>query len=259
MKPFTGSPPSAMADFRVPLVLLTGMNCTADLWSRCGLEGSITPTLDEASMDAQVEALLDTLPKRFALAGLSLGGIVGMALCRRAPERVARLCLLSTNAKAPTEVQRQGWQAWRDRLADGDTPRDLQRDILNALLSGPAQERDPGLVERVLRMGDVTGTERLDAQLRMQASRVDESTALPELRIPVLVISGTVDAICPPQFHREIAAAVPGALLGSVETGHLSPMERPEDVGGLIRSWLSGRQRPGFLRQGTKKPATPSP
>lgn len=239
MESLTASPPSTTADFGVPLVLLPGMNCTADLWSGCGLEGSIMPTLDEPSVDDQVQALLDTLPERFALVGLSLGAIVGMALCRQAPERVTRLCLISTNAKAPTAVQRQSWRAWRDRLDNGDTARDLQCGILDALLSGPAQERDPGLVERVLRMGDDTGTARLDAQLRMQATRVDESAGLPDLRMPVLLVSGTADAICPPTFHQDIAAAVPGARLASVEAGHLSPMERPDDVGRLLRSWLN--------------------
>ena len=239
MPSFTAGPPSPTADFRVPLVLLAGMNCTADLWSGCGLEESITPTLEEPDVDAQVEALLDTLPERFALAGLSLGAIVGMALCRQAPERVTRLCLMSTNAKAPTDLQRQGWRAWRDRLTAGDTPRDLQRDILGALLGGPAQDRDPGLAERILRMGDDTGATRLDAQLRMQATRGDELAALPKLRIPVLVVSGRMDAICPPQFHQDIAAAVPAARLGSVDAGHLSPMERPDEVGRFLRSWLN--------------------
>jgi len=239
MEYFTAGPPSTTADFRVPLVLLAGMNCTDDLWSGCGLEGSITPALDEPAMDAQVEALLDILPVRFALAGLSLGGIVGMALCRQAPERVVRLCLMSTNAKGPTQLQRDGWSSWRERLAAGETPRDLQRDILDALLSAPARDRDSGLAERVLRMGDDTGAARLDAQLRMQATRGDELASLPELRIPVLVVSGTADAICPPPFHRDIAAAVPGARLASVDAGHLSPMERPEDVGRLLRSWLN--------------------
>ena len=239
MESSTAGPPSTTADFRVPLVLLAGMNCTDDLWSGCGLDGSITPTLDEPGLDAQVEALLDILPERFALAGLSLGGIVGMALCRRAPERVTRLCLMSTNAKGPTQLQRDGWRTWRERLAAGETPRELQADILDALLSPPARDRDPELVGRVLQMGEDTGAARLDAQLRMQATRGNELASLPKLRIPVLVVSGTADAICPPPFHQDIAAAVPGARLASVIAGHLSPMECQEEVGRLLRSWLN--------------------
>ena len=220
----------------MPLVLLPGMNCTADLWSGCGLDDAITPGLDQPTLDGQVDSLLDSLPDRFSLAGLSLGGIVAMALSRRAPERVERLCLMSTNAKAPTDEQRQGWHAWRDRLAAGDSPRDLQQGILTALL-GPSAS-DPAVVDRTLRMGDDTGAARLDAQLRMQDTRVDELQALPRLRIPVLVISAAMDAICPPRFHEEIVAAVPGGHLATVDAGHLAPMERPQDVGRLIRGWL---------------------
>lgn len=230
-------PPSSTADAGVPLVLLPGMNCTADLWSGCGLDGAIVPLLNESTIDAQVETLLQTLPARFSLAGLSLGGIIAMSLCRQAPERVDRLCLLSTNSKGPSEAQREGWHAWRARLAAGASPRDLQQDILGALLSGPALERDPGLAELALRMGDDTGRDRLDAQLKMQDSRIDESAALPRLRIPVLVVSGTMDAICPPKFHEDIAASVPHARLVSLEAGHLAPMERPSEVGQLIRTW----------------------
>ncbi len=214
------------------------MNCTADLWTGCGLDGALTPSLEEADIDDQVDALLDTLPPHFALAGLSLGAIVAMALTRRAPQRVARLCLMSTNAKPPTESQRQGWRAWQDRLAAGETARDLQHGILDALVSAPARERDPDLAGRVLRMGDDTGTVHLDAQLRMQGTRVDESDALANLRIPVLVLSGAADVICPPSFHQDIAARIPGAQLASVDAGHLVPMECPDEVGELLGSWL---------------------
>jgi len=239
MPSLTTRPPSSTADVGVPLVLLPGMNCTSDLWSGCGLEGSVVPELSEPTIDRQVSSLLNGLPPRFSLAGHSLGGIIAMALCRQAPERVERLCLISTNSKGPNDAQRKSWLTWRTRLAAGESPRDLQRDILDALIAEPSLERDPGLAERTLRMGVDTGPERLDAQLRMQDSRIDESSALPRLHMPVLVISGKLDVICPPAFHEDIAAAAPHATLVSVDAGHLAPMERPEEVGQLIRTWLA--------------------
>ena len=48
----------------------------------------MTPVLQEPTLDGEVDRLLEVLPDRFALAGLSLGAIVAMALVRRAPERV---------------------------------------------------------------------------------------------------------------------------------------------------------------------------
>ena len=66
-----------------------------------------------------MDRLLDLLPDRFALAGLSLGGIVAMALVRTAPERVSRLWLMSTNPYGPTERQLRRLAPQRDRLAGG--------------------------------------------------------------------------------------------------------------------------------------------
>ena len=59
-----------------PLVLLAGMNCTADLWTGCGLDDALTPKLTRSSIQAQIDALLAELPWRFVIGGLSLGAIV---------------------------------------------------------------------------------------------------------------------------------------------------------------------------------------
>jgi pimeloyl-ACP methyl ester carboxylesterase len=221
----------------LPLVLLPGMNCTADLWSGCGVDDALAPPLEEQSIDTQVDRLLAELPPRFVLGGLSLGANVAMALAVRAPHRVERLCLMSTNAKAPTPAQRASWQAWIDRLDAGACSRELQTDILTALLSPAAASDRPDLVERALAMADATGTARLRAQLRMQATRVDLRPSLHDMAIPTLLVSGAQDAICPPEFHAEIAAELARARLVTIDGGHLVTLERPGSVGALLRAW----------------------
>ena len=221
-----------------PLVLLAGMNCTADLWSGCGLDHAITPEFSTVSIEAQVDALLDGLPQRFVLGGLSLGAIVAMALAIQAPERVAGLILASTNAKAPTDAQCQGWRDWLERLDAGVTARELQRSILSALLTPSSCAARPDLVERVLSMGDATGAAALRDQLVMQTTRVDLRTGLRGLTVPTLVVSGVDDPICPPSFHSELVEAIPGARLEMLSAGHLLPMERPAEFGALVRDWI---------------------
>jgi pimeloyl-ACP methyl ester carboxylesterase len=130
-----------LSDELVPLVLLPGLNCSPALWSYLDVGPAVTPILTEPTLDRQVNRLLDELPPRFALAGLSLGGIVAMALVRCAPERVSRLCLMSTTSRPPTGQQYAMWARQRAALATGATARDLQRELKAALLSPHAEAR----------------------------------------------------------------------------------------------------------------------
>ncbi|MFS0912317.1 alpha/beta fold hydrolase [Microbacterium sp. 179-I 3D2 NHS] len=220
-----------------PSVLLPGMNCTADLWTGANPTGAIQPVLDRPTMSAQVDALLATLPERFVLVGHSLGAIVAMSLALTAPERVAGLCLVSTNAKAPTQSQREGWREWLAALDRGTSPRALQNSILDPLLGAEVAREHPALVERTLRMGDDTGAEVLRAQLQMQLTRTDLLARLPELPTPTLVVSGLDDEITPPHFHTEIVTRMRDARLVTLDAGHLLPLQRPRAFASLLRSW----------------------
>ena len=219
-----------------PLVLLPGMGCTGALWTRLSLAGElVTPVLQEPSLDREVDRLLDLLPDRFALAGLSLGAIVAMALVRRAPERVSRLCLMSTNPYAPTPAQHEAWDTQREALRTG-TVRELQASLLPVLLS-PGRD---DLASLTLDMADETGTSTYDAQLRLQATRVDERPGLPRVRCPTLVVAARDDRLCRVERHVEIASLVPGAELVVLEDcAHLSPLERPELLSDRLRRWLT--------------------
>lgn len=224
-----------------PLVLLAGMNCTADLWTpvrqRLGGRPVLTPVIDGADLEDAVRRVLAGLPDRFALAGLSLGGIVAMAMYRLAPERIARIALLDTNARAPTDGQRAGWQRVRDRLADGLTAGAYQAEILDLLIADRHRAR---LTGPVIAMGERTGPALLDRQLRLQQTRIDELPALRHVAVPALVLHGEEDALCPPERHREIATAVPNStLVGIAGAGHLSPMEQPDAVAAAMTRWLA--------------------
>lgn len=220
------------------LVLLPGLNCSPALWSALDVGPAATPILTEPTLEGQVDRLLDELPTRFALAGLSLGGIVAMALVRRAPERVSRLCLMSTTSRPPTSQQYAMWARQRAALAAGATARDLQRELMAALLSPNARSRQPQLVEVALAMADDIGAETLDAQLALQATRVDERPGLARVGCPTLIIAGLDDTLCRPERHAEMHALVQGSELVELERcGHLSPLEQPAAVTAALWSW----------------------
>jgi pimeloyl-ACP methyl ester carboxylesterase len=218
-----------------PLVLLPGMGCSPRLWAAAVPGAAVPGRLDQPTVDGCVDRLLAQLPPRFALAGLSLGGIVAMALVRRAPQRVSRLCLASTNARGPTPQQRAAWAGQRARLAAGARARELQADLLPALLHRRGRELD----ERVLAMADELGEWVLDAQLAAQDTRVDERPGLTRVRVPTLVLAAARDRLCPPARHEEIAELVPGARLVVLDdVGHLSPLEDPDAVAAALHGWM---------------------
>lgn len=63
---------------------------------------TIGDTLQDDSLPAMAQRVLATAPERFALAGLSMGGYLAFEILRQAPQRVTRLALLDTSARADT-------------------------------------------------------------------------------------------------------------------------------------------------------------
>ncbi len=194
-----------------------------------------------SSITGCVDAVLAAAPERFALAGHSLGGVVALAVARRAPGRVSRLALLATSARPPSDAQRAGWAATAAQLAGGASARDVQRALLPLLLGPGATDAQR---EVALAMADDVGPPALAAQLSAQATRVDERPHLRHLGVPVLVLAGADDALVPVAKPTELAALVPGARLVVLPgVGHLLPVEAPGPVAAAMIAWL--RAAPG--------------
>ncbi len=59
------------------------------------------------SMGAIARRILAEAPPRFALAGHSMGGYIAFEIMRQAPQRVAKLALINTQARPDTPDRRQ--------------------------------------------------------------------------------------------------------------------------------------------------------
>jgi pimeloyl-ACP methyl ester carboxylesterase len=234
---------------RIPLLLLPGLLCDARLWrdQAAALEDIAAPVIADLTQDDSIETMaqraIAAMPERFALAGLSMGGYVALAVMRAARGRVMRLALLDTSARADTEAQRRRRRAMmglsRTGRFRGVTPR-----LLPQLLH-PDRLADAALVAEVTAMAGRVGGEAFLRQQQAILSRPDSRADLPGFDLPTLVAVGEADALTPPDLAEEMATMIPGAALRVIEgCGHLPPMEAPGATAALLRHWLS----PSFAR-----------
>lgn len=228
---------------KTPLLLVPGLLCDASLWAHQTryladiADLRIVETMLDESIADMVGRALEDAPPRFALAGLSMGGYVALEFLRRASDRVARVALLDTSARADdaaTLRRRRDFIALAEQGSfKGVTPR-----LLPAFIH-PDRMDDEELVSAVTAMAERVGKDAFLRQQKAIMARPDSRPDLPGIAVPTMVVCGRQDAATPLALSEEIAANVPGARLCIIEEcGHLSTMERPHAVTALMRDWL---------------------
>jgi len=166
----------------------------------------------------------------FALAGFSLGGPVAIRVAARHPDRVTALVLTATFAY-PDARLRLAAKIWHDLYRAGD--RVLLAEFLTLVaFSRPALEVFDGLdaLAAAIPPGTPDHVELID--------RVDVRADLATISAPTLVVVTSHDPLVAPALQHELAAAIPGARLSEIETGHLPFAEAPERWAELVTSFL---------------------
>jgi pimeloyl-ACP methyl ester carboxylesterase len=229
---------------RTNLVLVPGLLCTGALWAPQIAALADIADCTEANhrrhrtMRGIARSILAAAPERFALAGLSMGGYIACEILRQAPERVERLALLDTGARADTPERTA---ARRDLIATAEREGVRRaQELLMPTLIHPARLNERPLVDTILQMAVDTGLAAFERQQAAIIGRPDSRPLLASIRCPTLVLVGEQDARTPPELAREIAGAIPGARLEMVpDCGHLPTLERPEAVTRALRAWLT--------------------
>jgi pimeloyl-ACP methyl ester carboxylesterase len=233
-----------MTSSPLPLVLVPGLLCSARLYApqiaALWPQGPVMVAdhRRDSDMEAIAGLILADAPPRFALAGLSMGGYIALAMQRLAPERVAKLALLDTSARPDTPQQSEGREKFIAMAEAGKLTEVVQ--MLTPRFLHPSRHRDTALVQVVRDMAAETGAEAFVRQQRAIKGRRDSRPTLVQIRCPTLVLVGDGDELTPPELSQEIAAGIAGAKLVTVENcGHLSTIERPEAVNAAMADWLS--------------------
>jgi pimeloyl-ACP methyl ester carboxylesterase len=190
------------------------------------------------SIAAIARRILDHAPPCFSLLGLSMGGYIAFELLRQAPERVARLALLDTTARADAAEQSVRRAELIELARSGRY--DEIADLTYPGLVHPDRQGDQALREMVRCMAQETGAEAFIRQQTAIMNRRDSRGDLAAIGCPTLVLVGDADQLTPPARAQEIAAGIRGARLVVVPaSGHLSTLEQPERVSAALVEWLA--------------------
>lgn len=193
---------------------------------------------EETNRDDYAAAILSAMGAlgvgRAHVCGLSLGGVVAIAMHGADPGRCASLILADTFAVHPDG------QAFYERslaAAESGSLREMAEARVDVLLAQPA---DPATRREV-----VETMARIDpAAYRIGAAAVwlaDQRERAHDIRVPTLVLCGSEDRITPPALSATLARLIPGARCEPVDgASHLANLDRPEQFNTLVGAFIRG-------------------
>ena len=227
----------------LPIVLIPGLLCTSELYGpqipalwRFGPVMVADHTRDD-SMAGIARRILADAPPRFVLMGLSMGGYAALEVMRQAPERVARLGLIDTQAHPDTPEQSE---RRRGQMALAREGRLMEvSDLLYPLMVAPERHEDAALKALWRRMAGDTGADAFVRQQSAIMGRIDSRPSLAAITAPTLIVVGEQDALTPSDRAEVMAQGIQGARLVTIpRSGHLSPLEQPDAVTFTLTEWL---------------------
>src|SRR3954466_15126636 len=189
------------------------------------------------NMGAIARRILAEAPPRFALAGHSMGGYIAFEIMRQAPQRVAKLALVNTQARPDTPEATARRRAQIARAQGGE-----YRAVLDELFPGfvhPSRREDGALRKLVHDMGDDIGAEAFVRQQTAIMGRPDSRPTLGWIKCPTLVLTGDEDNTIPNALSKEMADGIHGAKLVILQNcGHMPQPEQPEATRAALVEWL---------------------
>jgi len=227
----------------LPLVLLPGMMCDARLFfpQISALSGSraimTAPMTGSDGMAELARQVLGNAPPRFALAGLSMGGILAMEVLRQAPRRVEKLALLDTNPRAELDEVKARRDPQMAAVKAGRL-REVMRDEMkpNYLVDSPGK---PAILDLCMDMALTLGPQVFLNQSIALRDRPDQQDTLRGYRGKALVLCGRHDALCPVERHELMHDLLHNSHLEIIENaGHLPTLEQPEITTAALIRWL---------------------
>ena len=194
--------------------------------SDAATEGSTRDDYAQAILAAMDELEID----RAHICGLSLGGVVAIAIHSAAPGRCRSLVIADSFAVHP-----DGRGIYDRSVAASSDLRALAEARVDILLAQPA---DPAIRSDVVE----TMARIAPAAYRIGAEAVwlaDQRERARNIGVPTLVICGAEDRVTPPALSLELAALIAQARYEEIaDAGHLSNLERPAQFNRVVEEFI---------------------
>ena len=226
----------ARAQWAPQIAALAG-RATVIAWDARGYGDSDGPPVTAfADFAEDLFALMDRLSVGRAVAvGHSMGGRILLEACAHDPDRFAGLVLSGTQPaylQHMTADQRADYVGKRRGLFDGDR---VRADKVAAIVDGLLHPDAPPAAREIMTRS-LSGLRREGYLAALEASAaMDRRAILARLRMPVRVVGGDGDAVCPAEVTHALASAIgqgPATVLPRV--GHMPNLEAPVAVTALI-------------------------
>jgi len=214
-------------------IFIPGLLCTDFLFAKqratLSNAGLIGDTRQHDSISEMAEVALDQCTGALVPVGLSMGGYVALEMARLAPERIAGMALLSTNAGVDSD-ERAEQRRQAIKLAKHKGFKGITRSFLSQLISTTARG-DAVLADHILAMARDVGRVGFVRQQTAILGRRDQKDTLANFCSPLLVLCGTADVLTPPKLSIDMADLAQDVTLKLLDgIGHLSSLEAPGAV-----------------------------
>lgn len=230
------------------LLLIPGMMCDQRLFAP-QIKALQSPTLEITvplitefdSVEQLSIQILTKAPQTFALAGLSMGGIVAMEIYRQAPNRIEKLALMDTNPLAELEEVKAKRLPQIAKVKAGKL-KAVMRDEMkpNYLSEKLTSSRRKKVLDLCMDMALKLGDDVFIRQSIALRNRPDQCQSLKKLTCPTLILHGESDTLCPAHRHELLHQLIPHAHYTVIENaGHLPTLENPQAVNQALGNWLS--------------------
>ena len=223
--------------------MVPGMMCDERIFSpqieelSKNIEVTVADISNFSSVSELASDVLKKAPKSFSLLGHSMGGIVAMEIYSQEPKRIEKLILMDTNPKAELDEVKLKREPQIREVNKGKLLEVMRDEMKPNYLAESENKRS--VLNVCMDMALTLGPDVFINQSRALQSRLDQQNTIQSIKIPVLIMCGSEDKLCPVERHEMMHNMISDSDLKIINNaGHMPTLEQPRETTEVLKEWL---------------------